>query len=226
MRGLAPSVTRDAAWERLSRPGKWERIVALARAAIGAAAGHLPRPRRGRQDARPIAKQDASRQDARPPAPSAWQSKLPYLETVWLPRYRAGFLVRSGQQSMTIDALVDVYSGHVAIIDLDGAEWFDLPDDPTNAAAITAERAASLARRAMSRAQVSKPGWGKRGQITSTGTCELIGYPVWAYYFLASGGMLDAKLLDGLTGALGSVRLKQALLATLLARQADRGNQP
>jgi len=46
-------------------------------------------------------------------------------------------------------------------------------------------------------------------------TAELIGYPYWAYYFARGAGMLDAKLLDAVTGELTGPKLKTALFDAL-----------
>ena len=69
---------------------------------------------------------------------------------------------------------------------------------------------------------LTRRGWGRHPQIVATQSPEMIGYPAWAYYFATRTGMLDAKLLDAMTGSMGGPQFKTSLLATLSARQTNR----
>lgn len=191
--GLVPRVSRDAARQKLSRRGLAERLSWLWRlpAAFKAV-------------------------DTTPQ-----QNGLPRLETVWLPTYRVTFARGGAAQAATFDALVNGHTGHTVIFDLTGNEWTVLEDQYVTEPDVSAERALELARAAVARAQLSRPGWGRRESADVQGDCDLIGYPIWAYYFLSHAGMLDAKLLDALTGAPGGARLMTALLATLAGRQGS-----
>jgi hypothetical protein len=193
-------VSFDDAWQKLSRRTFAERLAAT----VGGFVGWLTRSDRSKAFVADM------------------QRSLPLLETVWLPTFRATMTAQTTARTATFDALVDAHSGQVVMADFVGAEWVEQPNEPCQLLAISAARALELARSAVTRAVISRPGWGRRFDVEYAGECELIGYPVWAYYFVSYRGMLDAKLLDAMTGAVGGARLKQALLATLAGRQRER----
>lgn len=194
MKTVAPRVSRDEAWQKLTRQSWTERLARP----VGLTARWMAGLARPAVRARSVA-----------------DSKLPLLELTWLPNYRATISARSAARTATFDVLVDAHSGFVVMTDLADSEWTELAADSPTELAISAAGATQLARSAVNRAVISRPGWGRRFEIEQTRECELIGYPVWAYYFATYRGMLDAKLLDALTGAPGGARLKRSLLALL-----------
>ncbi len=191
MKGLAPRLPREAAWQRLARGSVWRRLLI-------------------RLNGRPDAVEPVSR-----------TSKLPLLEIAWLPTYRVQFAAEHAGRSLNFDALVNANSGHVVLGDLSRAERCEIeafsPEQD-----LLPGRASELARAAVVKNLLTRRGWGQRPKIVASEPPELIGYPVWAYYFATRTGMLDAKLLDAMSGAAGGPQLKTSLLATLAARQRNR----
>lgn len=159
-----------------------------------------------------------SASDAEPPSRDR---KLPLLETVWLPTYRVSFTAEHAARTLNFDALVNAHSGHVVLGELSHAQWCEVDDFPAQAD-IAPERAGELARGAVVKNLLTRRGWGRHPQIVATQSPEMIGYPAWAYYFATRTGMLDAKLLDAMTGSMGGPQFKTSLLATLSARQTNR----
>ena len=153
-----------------------------------------------------------------PVSPAA---KLPLLETVCLPTYRVSFTAEHAGRTLHFDALVNAHSGHVVLGDLSRAEWSEIDDFPGELE-VSSEQASELARAAVVKNLLTRRGWGRHPQIVAAEPPEVIGYPAWAYYFATRTGMLDAKLLDAMSGATGGPQLKTSLLATLTARQRNR----
>ncbi|MBL9122932.1 MAG: hypothetical protein JNG90_04825 [Planctomycetaceae bacterium] len=143
------------------------------------------------------------------------------METAWLPTYRVAFTAEHAAQTLSLDILVNVHAGHVVLADLERAEWTEIAEIGGEFAFLP-EQASALARAAVLKNLLSRRGWGKHPRIVAARPPELIGYPVWAYYFATRTGMLDAKLLDAMSGAAGGPQFKTSLLATLAARQQYR----
>lgn len=181
---------REAAWQRLTRGGVWRRLF-------------------NRLSGKAVAAESIS--------PT---SKLPLLETVWLPTYRVLFAAEHAGRPLNFDAMVNANSGHVVLGDLSRAEWCEIDGFPAELG-ISPEQASELARAAIVKNLLTRRGWGQRPKIVTSEPPELIGYPAWAYYFATRTGMLDAKLLDAMSGAAGGPQLKTSLLATLAARQRN-----
>jgi len=201
VKAVAPRVTREEAWNKLHRRTFVERLIGML-----TSRPHSPGGMTG----------SASHEV------EVANRKLPLLETAWLPTYRANISARTDSHAAKFDVLINAHTGFAVMADLDGVEWTELALELPTDLPINAARAGELARAAVNRAVLSRPGWGRSCEIEFRDDSELIGYPAWAYYFATRTGMLDAKLLDAMSGATGGPQLKTSLLATLAALQRNR----
>jgi len=160
------------------------------------------------------------------------------LELVYLPRYQIALApaVASATESesrITADlpgsaaavAFVGAYEGDVDIFDLAGVKYADREPDELFAPALSIDAALHAARLRVQRAALAVTRPRERLALAEPPRIELVYYPYWAYYFRRWAGMLDAALLDAVTGSRAGPQLKRALLAALASnRGVDRAS--
>jgi hypothetical protein len=114
-------------------------------------------------------------------------------------------------------AFVGAYEADVDIFDLAGVQYADREPDELFAPALSAAEALHAARLRVQRAALAVTRPHERLALAEPPQIELVYYPYWAYYFRRWVGMLDAALLDAVTGSRAGPQLKRALLAALAA---------
>ncbi len=125
----------------------------------------------------------------------------------------------SSPGGMYAAALVGAYEGEVDIFDLAGVKYADRGPDELFAPALSADEALHAAQLRVQRAALAVTRPRERLALAEPPRIELVYYPYWAYYFRRWAGMLDAALLDAVTGSRAGPQLKRALLAALAANQ-------
>ncbi|MBX9789629.1 MAG: hypothetical protein K2Y37_12000 [Pirellulales bacterium] len=153
-----------------------------------------------------------------------------HLELVYLPRYQIALVpsvnegglrqgAAAGLSSSGCVAFVGAYEGDVGIFDLAGLTY--LAADPAErfAPRLSTDEALHFARQRVQRAALASTRPHERLTIVEPPRIELVYYPYWAYYFRRCAGMLDAALLDAVTGSRAGPQLTRALLAALATNQ-------
>ena len=116
-------------------------------------------------------------------------------------------------------AFVGAYEGEVDIFDLAGVKCADREPDELFAPVLSVDEALHAARLRVQRAALAVTRPRERLALAKPPRIELVYYPYWAYYFRRWAGMLDAALLDAVTGSRAGPQLKRALLAALASNQ-------
>ena len=76
--------------------------------------------------------------------------------------------------------------------------------------------AVEAARSGLITAVLRSPGWSAKPRVGSLRSVELLQYPFWVYYFERRRGLLDAKLLDAVTGRPTGGKVKDAMMAAFV----------
>ena len=116
-------------------------------------------------------------------------------------------------------AFVGAYEAEVDIFDLAGVKYADREPDELFAPVLSVDEALHAARLRVQRAALAVTRPRERLALAKPPRIELVYYPYWAYYFRRWAGMLDAALLDAVTGSRAGPQLKRALLAALASNQ-------
>jgi hypothetical protein len=206
MTALAPVVSRDEALRRLTRHGWWS-IFARAPRETHLELVYLPRY----QIALVPAVTQGSELDAEVTA-SANIQREPERALLGKPA-----VAPSAPGGVGAAAFVGAYEADVDIFDLAGVQYADREPDELFAPALSAAEALHAARLRVQRAALAVTRPHERLALAEPPQIELVYYPYWAYYFRRWVGMLDAALLDAVTGSRAGPQLKRALLAALAA---------
>ncbi len=146
---------------------------------------------------------------------------FPYVERIWFPYYLYTIGVNSRKGPGTIVVTVEAWSGAFAIFQLDeflttgappSGEEFS-PKLTIDACEVTARE--NLLHTIMR--QRSRSG-GKPipDQIVAR---EAILYPLWIYYYRRKKGVIDIKIVDGVSGQLVGHRTRSGVLEAFVAKQ-------
>lgn len=224
MTALAPAVSRDDALRRLTRRGWWSiftrtprethlELVYLPRYQIALAPAVV-------QGSDPDADVTAAATD-RPVAHAAQLGKpavAPDGGSAATATLRDGGTADS-LRNVRAAAFVGGYEGEVDIFDLAGVKYADREPDELFAPALSVDEALHAARLRVQRAALAVTRPRERLALAEPPQIEPVYYPYWAYYFRRWAGMLDAALLDAVTGSRAGPQLKRALLAALATRR-------
>ena len=171
--------------------------------------------------------------------------RRPHLEQLWLPYFLVRFELRSADKTQRAHVLVCGGEGTAQVADETALRFAPSPETDDNGppapppadaasharptstraprvfpATLSASDAVSRARHTLEVALLSSVRWSRRWPDVQLLDVEAVGYPFWVYYFPRRGGMLDAALLDAVTGRRAGPKAKVALLAALLAARS------
>ena len=151
---------------------------------------------------------------------------LPYTEKIWFPYHIYTFEMNSRKGPGQLEASVESWSGAFAIFQLSEYLIDGEPEEGESfAPRLSLEECEPLARdnliHTIMRQRSRLGGKPVPGDIVAR---ETILYPLWIYYFARKRGILDLKIVDGLTGRPNGHRTRTGVLDAFLAK--ERGGDP
>jgi len=161
------------------------------------------------------------RSDSGSSAGNSGDRRLPFLELVWLPHYRLTVELEGKHRTAPVEVLVGAIDGHFALVDLARVQWRRAPPTSAFEAHLGPDEAVATARERLLRTILQVPGLPSRPHVGQVLATSLIHYPFWVWYYQRRRGILDFKMLDGMTGSAAGARLKVAFLQALQSVEDD-----
>lgn len=143
-------------------------------------------------------------------------------ELIWAPVYLVTIAVdHRGQSSRTVCS-VDGLSGAFAIFDAHAAIQSGEPDGEVFEPRLNAEEAERIARESLVLTILRRRGRAGKPVPRETQSVELLRWPYWVFYHRRRGGIIDFRLLDGVTGARAGHKIKLGLIEAFRAAARNR----
>lgn len=149
-------------------------------------------------------------------------SRVSKTELVWMPYYRIPVNVESGKGPGVITVSVEAYSGSFAILEMSGELVESAPAGEAFPPHLSPEEAIKIGREELLRAIMRRRSHHGRPAITGVGEVDVFHYPYWIHYFERRKGLLDFRIMDGVSGERGGARTKTGLLNAFAAGRKAR----
>lgn len=138
-------------------------------------------------------------------------------ELVWAPVYLVTIALEHRGQSSRTTCTVDGLSGAFAIFDAHAAIQPGEPDGETFAPVWSVEDAERTAREWLMLTILRRRGRAGKPVPRETESVELLRWPYWVFYHRRRGGVIDIRVLDGVTGARAGHKIKLGLIEAFRA---------
>tara|TARA_R110001592_G_scaffold133907_2_gene349376 strand:+ start:41 stop:631 length:591 start_codon:yes stop_codon:yes gene_type:complete len=153
--------------------------------------------------------------------------ELPYTEQIWFPYHIYTLEMTSRRNPGLMQVSVEAWSGAFAIFQL-GGELIDSPPEKGEVFAprLHLEDCESHARdnllHTIMRQRSRLGGKPVAGAVVER---ETILYPLWVYYFARKKGVIDIKIVDGISGRPSGHRTRTGVLDAFVAKQKAPGGE-